>query len=483
MPTKLGLISIRRWPALGRVVLALIWLVGCEGPAPIPLGPTDPTFPTARTEVRPIAAGPVLLRNDIVLRKVLELGVGHIRLALNPADGQMYVLNPATGISRVTVGGSASVEPVIPLTDIVTDGVPSGLAFGPDGAMYVVANRVVKRLKTQALIRRGTLTAGQWTWETFAATEPYPLSATPFDHLFNGIVVSADGRWVYVNSGSRTDHGEVENNSYNFPDAREVALTAKIFRLPAGETNLVLPADEAALTARGYIFASGIRNAYDPAFAPNGDLFAGDNGPDADYPDELNWLRAGLHYGFPWRFGNFDNPQQFPTYDSRDDKRLSQDFTAVRTGTYRIDYSFPPAPSTFTDPVQNLGPDAALYRADDGRERNAAAESQPIYTFTPHRSPLGLVFATAAQFPSDLRGDDATVSAFILSWGAAGGTLSDVGQDLLHLRLTKTGDNYQAVTTQIAREFQNPIDAVLIENRLYVLDFSGNGAVWELTFE
>jgi hypothetical protein len=39
------------------------------------------------------------------------------------------------------------------------------------------------------------------------------------------------------------------------------------------------------------------------------------------------------------------------------------------------------------------------------------------------------------------------------------------------------------VTTQIARGFQNPIDAALIENRLYVLDFGGNGAIWELTFE
>src|SRR5258706_162036 len=73
--------------------------------------------------------------------------------------------------------------------------------------------------------------------------------------------------------------------------------------------------------------------------------------------------------------------------------------------------------------------------------------------------------------------------AFILSWGAAGGTLSYKGQDLLYLQLTKKGDNYEAITTEIARGFKNPIDAVLIENRLYVLEYGGNGAIWELTFE
>jgi len=84
--------------------------------------------------------------------------------------------------------------------------------------------------------------------------------------------------------------------------------------------------------------------------------------------------------------------------------------------------------------------------------------------------------------PADFQGNESTLSAFLLSWGSAGGTLTDRGQDLLHLRLTKRGDNYEAVTTQIARGFNNPIDAVLIENRLFVLDFGSDGTLWELTF-
>jgi len=124
-----------------------------------------------------------------------------------------------------------------------------------------------------------------------------------------------------------------------------------------------------------------------------------------------------------------------------------------------------------------------IYRGDDGQEYDAGKQGQTLSTFTPHISPLGLVFSTEPELPAQWRSEGDTFSAFLLSWGAAGGTLSYQGQDLLHLQLTKTGDNYEVRTTEIARGFLNPIDAVLIENRLYVLEYGGNGAIWELTFE
>ncbi len=219
------------------------------------------------------------------------------------------------------------------------------------------------------------------------------------------------------------------------------------------------------------------------AFAPNGDLLGGDNGPDFDFPDELNWLRDGRHYGFPWRFGTQDNPQQFAGYEPSKDLRLSQDFTAVNTGTYRNDPSFPPAPTSFSEPILSSGPDAAQYRGDDGRQHDAVKEGPSMASFTPHRSPLGLAFADDTAMPADMRGTSETFVAFILSWGAAGGTLTDKGQDLLELRLTRTVDNYVMSATQIARDFKNPIDAVMIGNRLYVLEFGAGGAVWELSFD
>jgi glucose/arabinose dehydrogenase len=448
-----------------------------------PAGASPVPGARTRVEVQPIPQGPVLLRDGITLRKVIAVGEGNVKLARSPTDGQLYYLNPANGIYRVQLNPPASTANIAAKRDIVPDGDPASMTFGPDGALYVVVNRKVDKNLTQAIIRKGTPgSAGQITWATLASTEPYPLSNTNFDHLYNGIVVSPDNKWVFVNAGSRTDHGEVESNGGAFPDTREVPLTSAIFRIAAAAHDLVLPADESAL--KPYLFADGTRNSYDPRFAPNGDLFAGDNGPDADYPDELNWIREGQHYGFPWRFGNQDNPQQFADYDNSKDVRLPPDFVAVKTGTYHNDPGFPKPPSiAFAGPVVNLGPDAAQYRGDDGRQHDAAAEGKPLYTFTPHRSPLGLAFISDPAMPADLRGSGGALSAFLLSWGAAGGTLSDKGQDLLHIRLTKRGDNYEAVTEQFARGFNNPIDAVTIENRLYVLEFGKNAALWELTFQ
>jgi len=425
----------------------------------------------------------VLLRTGITVRNFAQTDAGSIKLALHPQTDDLYILSPSSGLHRLKMDPSSPVENVANPTDIVDDASLSGMAFGPDGTLFVVANRTVERIYNQSIIRAGTANEnGIFTWKTLAQSEPYPLSGTPFDHRFGGIAVSSDGKTVYVSSGSRTDHGEVEDNSFNFQDTREVGLTAKIFQIPADSEDLTLANDEEALKAQGLIFAWGTRNAYDMAFAPNGDLFAIDNGPDADFPDELNWLREGNHYGFPWRFGEQDNPQQFPEYTGVDDKRLSPDFTAVQSGTYRTDPTFPPAPGNFTAPVANLGPDAAHYRAEDGSEHNAAKEGVPLTTFTPHRSPLGLVFSTSPKMPADFRSDENAFGAFILSWGAAGGTLMDKGQDLLYLKLTKRGDNYETTATQIAREFKNPIDSILIENRLYILEF-GTGTIWELTFE
>ena len=456
-----------------------------SSPLPSTVPPTaGPTATAAPVTNQPIPGGPVLLRSDMSLRQVTEVGGGAAKLALNPVDGKLYVLLPTDGVYRVDpTAASASKEAVATATASVFPGTSEGLTFGADGTMYVVTNESLNH-RNQATVRRGKPDgSGGYTWSVLAQTVPYPLSETNYDHLWNGITLSPDGKYVFVNAGSRTDHGEVEDAGLRFTDARDVALTARIFRLPSDADNLQLPNDEAALAALGVVYATGTRNAFDLAFAPNGDLFAVDNGPDADYPDELNWIRPGLRYGFPWRFGLVDNPQQFPDYNPANDKHLNQDFGAVQSGTYKKDPTFPKAPGAFADPVINLGPASTEYRADDGASHNAAAEGKSLNTFTPHRSPLGLVFFTDAKLPADLLGDSTRLSALISSWGAAGGSLTDKGQDLLHMLLTKNGDNYQSVTTQIARGFKNPVAAVLIENRYYLLENGGNGVIWEITFK
>lgn len=479
---------------LGLVLVALVTL-GCGASAtPAPTAaPTAAAFaspPPATTAASGTEAPPAatpdeqhkLLRPDMKLRKVATVGAYNIKLGRNPLDGDLYYLSPDAGVYHVnpTTGDTAR---VIKQSDIVSYGVASGMTFAPNGELLILFNQNVPPKLTQAVIYRGTpATGGKYSWDILARTEPYPLAGNNFDHFYNGLVVSPDGKYVFVNAGSRSDHGEVEDNAKSFPELREVPLTSAMLRIPMDSQDLVLPADATAL--KPYLYADGTRNQFDPEFAPNGDLIAGDNGPDADYPDELNWIREGHHYGFPWRFGIQDNPQQFPTYTKIRDNRLQSGFFAVDNGFYHNDKTFPtpPAGVTFTDPIVNLGPDADTYRADDGSEHDSSNESVTLNSFTPHRSPLGLVFVTGDKLPADLRSTDTTISAFLTSWGAAAGTLSDRGADVLHLQLTKKGDNYEMVTQQIATGFNYPIDGVLIDNHYYLMEWGEGGAIWELTF-
>jgi hypothetical protein len=433
--------------------------------------------------VQPIAGGPVLLRPDIALRRVLNTPPGAIKLERNPVDGAIYVLHPNHGLGRIDLERQ-SLDWVSTASAILPQGGLAGLAFGPDGTAYVSVNVRLEGSQTQAVIRRGRRRDAAFTWDTLASTVPYPLSNTFYDHLWNGMLVSPDGEWLWINAGSRTDHGEVQTADSTHPGQREVALTAKIMRLPANASDLLLENDEAALEQSGYVYARGVRNAYDLALAPTGQLFAVDNGPDADYADELNLIVAGGHYGFPWRMGAEDNEVRSETYDPARDPRLHGDFSAVAQGFYVRDPNFPPVPGAFVDPIANLGPAAAQARASDGTVTDLSQTGRRQSTFTPHRSPLGLVFIpTLAAFPADLRPAADGLSALVLSWGAAGGTFTDRGQDLLYLGLTPEGDSYQAVTVQLATGFRNPIDSVLIDNRLFVLDYGGDGALWELTFD
>ncbi len=421
---------------------------------------------------------PELLRKDLTLRKVASLGAGFIRLAYDARTGELIYMNPSGDLYRIKPTETKGTQLYAGSGVLGNDCMATGMTIGPDGAIYVTCNSKVAGTNT-ARVRKGVFGVdGKRTWATLMQTEPYPIGDTQFDHDFNGLAVSPDGKWLYINSGSRTDHGEVENAKGLWPNLRELALTTTVFRIPATSKSLIaLPNDAAKLKALGYVFAQGTRNCYDLAFAANGDLFCGDNSPDADYPDEINWLRAGRHYGFPWRLGDEDNAVIRPGYAPSADKKLHDDFFAVAKNLYTFAPNFPAVPSgvKFTDPITNLGPDADSYRKPDGGEGDASREGKPLLGITPHRSPLGLAFDTANALSKDYKG-----GLFVLSWGSAGGTLRDVGQDLLLVKPTKRGDNYAATMTQIARGFSRPIDSVLVGKKLYVLDFEGEGAIWEI---
>jgi len=447
-----------------------------------PASPTSQPTPTETPDLSgiPGIAGPTPLREDIRIRKIATAPGSFIRLAVEPGTGDLYYMDGQARIFKLAIRpeGESRGKQVYTLADIGGAVTTEGMAFGPDGTLYILSNNLQKDTN-RGIIRQGILDeSGNRRWSTFLSTAPLPKSNTNFDHLFNALIVSPDGQYIYFNSGSRTDHGEIQTDGGIFIDTREAPLTSAIFRIPTGLQDVVLENDEEALQAQGYLFADGVRNAFDLAFAADGELWGVDNGPDADYPEELNWLREGHHYGFPWRFGNSDNPQQYPDYDPALDPAVQPGSAAFEQSTYKNDPTFPPPPMAFTDPAESLGPDADQYRGADGSGRDASDDNHPIHTFTPHRSPLGLVFDTEGALSDEFKGD-----GFVLSWGALVGTLTDRGQDLLDLKLTKTGDTYQVKVTQLVTGFDHPIDSVLIKNKLYVLDYgsTGTGSIWEVT--
>lgn len=443
---------------------------GGSGGTPVPARPCLGAATAASGE-------PSVLRTDMTITKVMDLPGDGVRLARHPTTGVLYMLHQDGDLSRILLEGTPTLDEFMQSEEagIHSDAEALGMAFASDGTIFIVSHTTAEQSATtsQATIWRGTPMGEGFTWSKVAETVEYPRSNTFFDHEWSGIAVSPDQTSLYVNAGSRTDHGEVQDADGAHPSAREVGLTAAIFRIPIDAQNLSLPNDRATLKSMGLVFAEGTRNSYDPEFAPNGDLIAGDNGPDGDYHEELNWLREGVHYGFPWRMGNEDNAMQFPSYDpganGENDPRLQGDFFGVSSGSWHNDPGFPPKPDgvVLVDPIVNVGPDADEYRnVDTGTIDDASETGKPFATFTDHGSPLGLTFDPGAgALCGEFHG-----AAFILRFGKGGGQAFEPGRDLLHLALSKAGDAYSLSTTQIASGFVAPIDAVLVEDTLYVLD-------------
>lgn len=114
--------------------------------------------------------------------------------------------------------------------------------------------------------------------------EDLPALVYPF-HANNSITFGPDGK-LYTGVGSTTDRGPLSH-----------PLEASILRMNPDGSELE-------------VFATGLRNAYDLVFSPDGELFTTDNGPD-NFPDQVLFLppdefihvREGKDYGFPEAFG------------------------------------------------------------------------------------------------------------------------------------------------------------------------------------
>tara|TARA_R110000868_G_scaffold37111_6_gene131438 strand:+ start:19711 stop:21387 length:1677 start_codon:yes stop_codon:yes gene_type:complete len=437
-----------------------------------------------------INAQPTLLDDNLSIKKLTTSPSNSVRISFNQADGNIYLVTQGGDLYEVNI--ETGNKTLVQTSSDLGIGDVQGMDISKDGVIYLVGNSKVNSLNT-VTIKRGLKTEGVWNWETVAQTEPYPLSNTAFDHIMNNVTISPDNQSLILNSGSRTDHGEIHDVDGRFPGLREAALTAKILKIPANSSNLILEDDLEFLKTNGYIFAEGTRNSFSLAYDSEGNLFGTENAGDRDDPEELNWIREGHHYGFPWVIGGNDTPMQFSGYDPDSDPFIPPNSTASNLGTFYDDpdYPAPPEGVSFTYGVVNNGPDADTFRdLEDGIIKDASELGRSITTFSSHLSPLGLVFDTTNSMGGNFEND-----GFML--GFTGGNdgsfflsrMNYGGEDLLHLEFTKVEDNFEITTTRLIKDFLNPIDSEIIGNKIYVLEFktswlnnNKSTGIWEVTF-
>jgi hypothetical protein len=357
------------------------------------------------------------------------------------------------------------------------------MIIGTDGTMYLVGNDSTGQFGTATIVKGVPDTAGSEhrTWSIIAHTVAYPYGNI-YNHRMSGIVLNKQGDSIYVNSGAATDHGEMHGGF------REVGLTSIILRLPVNGQNILLQNDREWLRSNGFLFAEGIRNTFDLTYGPNGDLFGPDNADDRDDPEELNLLEQGHHYGFPWRIGGNNTPQQYAGYNPHTDPLLSP--YAWGGGslytTYSNDPTYPPRPDsiTFIEPIPNAGPDADKFRdTTTGAVLDASNLGRTVASFTPHRSVDGIVFDNDSLLSGNLKG-----GAFVISFSNSGliTALGDTSQDLICIALTKLNSQYTAHMTRLVSGLNSPLGIEKVGNILYVVETGLQGSnnspkLWVIT--
>ncbi len=442
-------------------------------------------------------SAPVALKPAIQIERLHTIQNGVVRMVQDPitrnlmystTDGNIYIVfQDSTGIFYDSLVFASSEHNVQYL---------QGMAIH-DSILFVSGNNDSNTPLTRGLIMRGKLqSTGIRIWDTLMITEPYETSDY-FDHLFSGMAVSPNGDSIFICSGARGDHGEIQDRYGLYPGLRNLPLTTNLYAMPTNEIDPIqLLNDSIWHDTSQYVYARGIRNTFSMAFDANGNLFGVENSGDRDHNEEMNWLRRGKHYGFPWKMGDTHNPQQYPSFDPSNDLLIPHYSRSWRLGFWDNDPAFP-APDSgliFENPIQNIGPDCDKFRDSvTGEIKDASDMGVSIGSFTAHRSPLGLVFDVNQVLHPSYRGD-----AFMLSWtqgydscgctsvpDTAIGPFVDPSEDLVHLDLSYDSiiDNFQLSATRIVGSFQHPIDAVIDSNVIYIIEngYGGTSGLYKIS--
>ena len=367
--------------------------------------------------------------DGFALREVVRLPNNGVRLTSDGSGKILYVLCANGDVYRVTTA-TGEIRPLFwgkhylehRPEDIGPPVFVLGMTMDKARRLYIASNQLNgerKPVQNLVTIYRSTTTvngdpAGLKPW--FQTS--YPGSPS-YMHAVEHIAFGPDG-FLYVGNGARTDGGQASGDT-NYLQGGETPVTACLWRI---DPNADKPGFE--------VYARGIRNAYGFCWNDRGEMFATENGPDADAPEELNLIEQGKHYGFPYTFSNWGARKAYP-------------FTPA-----------PPPGLEFVEPIANLGPDGGF-------------NGEPMYTFDPHSSPGGITWL-GDDFPEGWRG------TFLLT--RLGNFLKtpkdNVGYDVLQARLQKNErGKYEAKITTVLAPLGRPIDLHLSgKGTVYICEYS-----------
>lgn len=359
------------------------------------------------------------------LREVVRMPNHPTRMASDGQGRVLYILCENADVWRVDLPGGA-LKRILAGEDYASaDGLYVscvGLMLDKQNRLYIVANGhrdtqpyvtdEVTIYRTTAQINGDPAEPRPWLQTN------YPWGVGPFNHGVGNIAMGPDG-FVYVSSGARTDDNEPGEDPH-FSTVGETPITACFWRLDPREEK---PKIE--------IYARGVRNPYGFCWNDRGEMFATENGPNADAPEELNQIKRGGHYGFPYQFSNWTNKPYAHTPDA-------------------------PPGLKITLPVANFGPAAG------------GSASKPLYTFDPHSSPGGIVYL-GNDFPPGYRG-----TFLATRFGNLIKCTPDVGFDLLQMRLEKNRKGiYEAHIKQLLAPLARPIDVHLAgRGKIYICEYT-----------
>lgn len=380
----------------------------------------------ASAQYQPLPAAPVGLR----LRELAQAPEFLTRLAGDDSRKHIYALalTGAVYTLDLEVGAFA---PLLKPTDYLVPGrgdlAVMGMTVDREGRLWVVSNQKltasVPHMSEITIWRSGDFVEGQPPKLQPWFRTSYPYGVGPYNHGVSHMAFGPDGM-LYVNSGSRTDGGE-EGTDPNRSKDGEVEITACLWRF-----------DPAAKEPKIEVVARGIRNAYGFAWDDTGNLFTFSNGPDANAPEEMDFIQPGKHYGFPYQFANWPVKPGFP-------------------------YPYTPKAHegiAFTHPVVNLGP------AGGGSEAG-------LSTFDAHSSPGGAMWC-GPDYPEPIRN-----SFLVTRFGNLLGPPAapkDVGFDVLSVRPEKRVDgSWAARVNTVLAPLARPLDVLSIgQGKVLILEYT-----------